>query len=682
MWRALIALALTGVVLAGCKKTETRAPQRSGPGRSPAAATAVAAGMPLYDTAEQYSKACGEAIADARTRLLALETLAGAPTVESVLRPLNEVARLTTNGWNEAVVLERAHPDAEFRDAAEACDRDFSALASDIKLSRPLYERVVAVDVSRADKATQYSHFKLLRDFQRAGVDNDEATRAKIRKLTAEIDQAGQNFDRIMQEDVREIALTPADMAGLPADYVAAHLPAADGKVYITTDYPDYLPFMTYADNDTARMELRIAQRSRGWPENRAYVKTLLAKRFELAQLLGYESYADYAAADKMVQSPERVRRFLDDIARTIAPAVTTETGALLARAQKANPSATALQSWQYAYYAEQERRARYAVDARAVRSYLAFANVRQGLFDLASRLYGVTFRDWDAPVWAPGVAGYEIVRDGKPIGRFYLDLHPRRGKASGNTHIAIWPGLAGKQLPLSVLLCNFPGEADPNALMEHADLVVFLREFARMLHHQFAGNGEWVNNAGAATEWDFADSPAELFEEWAYDWGALKTFAVNVQGKTIPEELVRQLSRARSFGRAIETATQVYYAELSLAYHDRDPAAIDLDGVMRDTEMRFSPFALLPDTHFYANFAHLNGYASNYYGYLWSRAVAADLFSRFAKEGLLNPETGAAYRAAVLEPGGSLPAASLVSAFVGRPFSAEAYRAWLTKEE
>lgn len=680
MWRALVALALAGAVVSGCKKTEK--PEAAGQGGTPPAATAVAAGMPLYDTIEQYEKACEEAVTDLRTRLLAIETLDGARTVETVLVPLNEIARLMSNGWNEAVVLERAHPDPEFRDAAEACDRDFSALASDIKLSRPLYEEVLAVDVGKADAATQFSHFKLLRDFRRAGVDKDEATRAKIRKLTAEIEQAGQNFDRIQQEDVREIAVDPADLAGLPADYVAAHRPAADGKIHITTDYPDYLPFMTYADNDVARMELRIAQRSRGWPENRAYLKTLLAKRYELAQLLGYESYADYAAADKMVQSPERIRRFLDEVSRAIAPAVAEEKGVLLARARKDSPAAAALQSWQYAYYAEKERRERYAVDSKSIRAYLAFANVRQGVFDLAGRLFGVTFRDWDAPVWAPGVTGHEILRDGKPIGRFYLDLHPRRGKAKGNTHIAIWPGIAGKQLPLSVLLCNFPGENDPNAPMEHADLVAFLREFARLLHHQFAGAGVWVNNSGAAAEWDFADAAPQLFEEWAYDWSALKTFAVNVQGKTIPEELVRQLSRARSFGRAIETANQVYYSELSLAYHDRDPAGIDLEAVMREAENKYAPFAFVPDTHFYAGFAHLNGYASNYYAYLWSRAVAQDLFSRFAKDGLLNPETGAVYRDTVLAPGGSRPAAELVASFVGRPFSAEAYRAWLTKGE
>jgi len=682
MWRALVALIMVGAVLAGCKKAETEKPAGAGPGGAPAVATAVAAGMPLFGTAEQYATACEEAITDARTRLLALETVGGARTVESVLVPLNELARLVGNAWNEAVVIERAHPDAEFRDAAEACDKDFSTLASDIRLSRALYENVTAVDVSKADRATQYSHFKLMRDFQRAGVDKDEATRTRIRKLSAEIEQAGQNFERIMQEDVREIALDPTDLKGLPADYVASHPPAADGKIYITTDYPDYLPFMTYADNDVARMELRIAQRSRGWPENRAYLKTLLAKRYELARLLGHETYAAYAAADKMVQSPERMRRFLDEVARTISGPVAKEKEALVARARKADPSAAALQSWQYAFYAEKERRERYAVDTKSVRAYLGFANVRQGVFDLAGRLFGVTFRDWDAPVWALGITGHEILRDGQPIGRFYLDLHPRPGKAKGNAHFAIWAGVAGKQLPLSVLLCNLPGGSDPNALLEHTDLVVFLREFARMLHHQFAGAGQWINNSGAATEWDFADAPADLFEEWAYDWGALKTFAVNVQGKTIPEDLVRQLSRARAFGRAIETATQVSYAELSLAYHDRDPAGLDLEGVMRDVDSTYSPFAPMPDTHFYANFAHLNGYASNYYAYLWSRAVAADLLSRFAKEGTLNPETGAAFRVEVLEPGGSVPASTLVSGFVGRPFTTDAYRAWLTQQE
>jgi thimet oligopeptidase len=677
MLRTLIALAFTAVFIAGCgEKTQAPKPPEGSPAGvpPPAQPDAPAAGMPLYDTVEQYSAACSAALADARARLLALETFEGARTIEGVLVPLNELSRVVSNIWNEAGVIENAHPDAAFRAAAEVCDRDYFKLGAEISLSRALYERVASVDTAKADKATQFSQFKLVRDFKRAGVDRDDATRTRIAKLVAEINQAGQNFDRIIHEDVREIALdSEADLAGLPADYIASHLPGADGKILITTDTADYSAFMAYADSDPARKALRIAQRSRGYPENTAYLKTLLAKRHELASLLGYPSFAAFITEDKMVQSPERAQRFIDEIAHSVAAPVAADKALLLERLRKTDPAATQVQSWQYPYLAEQERLQRYAVDFRAVRSYLGFANVQQGIFDLAERLFGITIKEWDAAVWAPGVTAHEIWQDGKTIGRFYLDLHPREGKAAHVGHYAIWAGIEGKQLPLGVLLFNLPGEGDSHALIEHADLVAFLHEFGHLLHHQFAGHGAWVNNSGIATEWDFAEAPAQLLEQFAYDYATLKTFAVNAQGKTIPEELVGQLNRARKFGEGIDTATQTAYAALSLSLHDRDPAQIDLDAEIVAIDNKYAPFPYVPGTHFYANFAHLNAYSATYYSYQWSLAIARDLFTRLAKEGAANPAVGIAYRKAILDPGGSAPASELVEQFLGRPFTVDA---------
>jgi thimet oligopeptidase len=686
MLRTLIVLALSAAVIAGCgPKPQGPKPLDGSPAGTQPLATpdAAAIGMPLTDTVEQYSAACNAALADARARLLALETFEGSRTIDGVLVPLNELSRVVSNTWNEAGIIEIAHPDAAFRDAAGACNRDYAKLGSEISLSRALFERVAAVDTSKADTATQFSQFKLVRDFKRAGVDKDEATRRRIAKLVAEINQAGQNFDRIIREDVREITLeSEADLAGLPDDFIASHPPGADGTILITTDAADYSPFMAYADSDSARKALRIAQRSRGYPENTAYLKTLLAKRHELASLLGYSSFAAYITEDKMVQSPERVQRFIDEVAQIAAAPVATEKALLLERLRKTDPAATQVESWQFAYLAEQERRERFALDSRAVRAYLAFANVQQGIFDLAERLFGITIKEWDAAVWAPGVTAHEIWQDGKAIGRFYLDLHPRDGKAAQSAHYPIWAGVEGKQLPLSVLFDNLPGEGDPYALIEHAELARFLHEFGHLLHHQFAGHGVWVNNSGIATEWDFVEAPALLLEQFAYDYATLRTFAVNAQGKTIPEELVRQLNRARRFGEGIDTATQTHYAALSLAYHDRDPTHIDLDAELVEIENKYAPFPYLPGTHFNANFAHLNGYSATYYTYQWSLAIARDLFTRFAIESPANPAVSIAYRKAILDPGGSAPATELVEAFLGRPFTVGATSDWLARPQ
>jgi thimet oligopeptidase len=689
MARIVAALACIAVVLAGCGQKTQTPPQKTpiapsapaGPG--PLAPDTGGDAMPLYDTAEQYAAACRAALADARTRLKALETSDGATTVDGALQPANDMWRLIANAWNEANLVENVHPDPAFRKAADDCDQEFAKLSAEINLSRPLYERIAAVDVAHEDAPTQYSLSKIVRDFKRAGVDRDEDTRTKIRAVVEELNTLSQNFSRTARDDVRSIALVSADdLVGLPDDYIAAHPPGLDGKIRITTDYPDYFPFMTYAASDAERKALRIAQRSRGFPQNAETLKAILAKRYELARLLGYRDYASYITEDKMVQSPERAQAFVDQVAKMVKDQVAADKALLLKRLQASDPKATAVEAWQYPYLAEQERKERYAVDAKELRTYFLFAGVREGMFQLTENLFGIEIKDWNAAVWAPGVTAHEIWQDGKVIGRFYLDLFPREGKYKHAAHFPIHPGIEGKQLPLSVLVCNFPGASDPKALMEHGDVVTFLHEFGHLLHAQFAGHGKWANNSGISTEWDFVEAPSQLLEQWAYDYGTLKTFAINAAGQPIPEDLVKQLNRARKFGEGLDTATQTFYAALSLAYYDRDPASFELDPMMIELENAYSPFAYVPGTHFYASFTHLDGYSAMYYTYQWSLAIAHDLFTRFQKGGLDNRELSLAYRKAILDPGGSKPADQLVSDFLGRPFSLDAYRDWLGRPD
>lgn len=640
------------------------------------------AGMPLYDAVEDYVAACNTTIADLRARLSALENYTGPRTIEKVLLPANEMWRQMSNSWNEAGLIQNVHPDPAFRKAAEECDQEFVKLQADINLSRPLYDRIADVDVSHADEATQYSQFKLARDFRRAGVDKDGTTRGKIRALVEEINLISQQFGRAIREDVRGIDIdSPAGMAGLPDDYIAAHPPGTNGLIRITTDTPDYVPFMTYAKSDAERKALRIAQRQRGYPPNNDNLKALLQKRFELAQLLGYPTYAAYITEDKMVATPERAQAFIDDISKIVSARVNADKASLLARLRSTDRDATEVQSWQYPYLAEIERKERYSIDSKELRTYFRFSNVRQGIFDLTERMFGIKIKDWDTPVWAPDVTAHEIWQDGKLIGHFYLDLHPREGKYKHAAHFPIWLGIAGQQLPLSALVCNFSGASNPDALMEHSDVVTFLHEFGHLLHSQFAGRGQWVNNSGVATEWDFVEAPSQLLEQWAYDYNTLKSFAVSAQGKTIPEEMVKQLDRARRFGEGIDTATQTYYAALSLAYYARAPSTLDLDPMMVEIETKYSPFPPVPDTHFYASFGHLDGYSAMYYTYQWSLAIAHDLYSRF-EEAHGDPQVSLAYRKAILDPGGAKPADQLIEDFLGRPFSLDAYRTWLTRAE
>ena len=221
----------------------------------------------------------------------------------------------------------------------------------------------------------------------------------------------------------------------------------------------------------------------------------------------------------------------------------------------------------------------------------------------------------------------------------------------------------------MSGLAQNFP-----KGLMEHSQVETFLHEFGHLLHNMFSGTQSWSSIGGMSMERDFVEAPSQMLEEWIWDYETLKKFATNAAGETIPRELVEKMSRARHFGRATGTATQIYYANLSLNFYSQEPGSFELDDTMQSLAKKYAAYPHVQDTHFYANFGHLNGYSSNYYTYQWSLSIATDLFSRFEKEGLRNKDVADEYRRKVLEVGGSKPAAEFVSDFLGREFTTDSY--------
>jgi thimet oligopeptidase len=233
------------------------------------------------------------------------------------------------------------------------------------------------------------------------------------------------------------------------------------------------------------------------------------------------------------------------------------------------------------------------------------------------------------------------------------------------------------------VLVCNFadPALSSP-ALLDHDDVVTLFHEFGHLMHHLLGGSQQWIGFSGVATEWDFVEAPSQMLEEWAWDPATLALFARHVENDgPIPAELVGRMRAASEFGKGTHTRHQVFYAQLSLAYHLADAQTLDLTATMTELQRRYSPFPHVPGTHFFASFGHLQGYSAMYYTYLWSLVIAKDLLSEFQRSGLLDAETSRRYREAVLVPGGSRDAADLVEAFLGRPYGFEAFAAWLNRD-
>jgi thimet oligopeptidase len=652
---------------------------------------AVAAGgnPPLFYSdrpdAAAFRAQCEAEIGNAQEALGRVLAVQGRRTIENTLSPYNEMMLHADNAAYMAGLMESVHPDSIYRTAAEAMTQKAQKFLSDATLNRGLYDAVRAVDVKKADGDTRFMVERALRDFRRAGVDQDEAARNRIAAIRDQLVLIGQEFDRNIRNDSRKITLDHAsDLDGLPEDFIRAHPAGPDGKITISIEYPDRFPVMKYAKNAEVRRRLTLESRNRAYPQNMAVLDSLLVKRYELARLLGYKTWADYVTEDKMIRTPRRASEFLDKVGALVAGQSKREYEVYLKRKREDVPDAKAVENWEVGYYANLIRKRDYDIDAQAVRPYFAFDKVKQGVLDVTSRIFGVTYKRIDgAVVWDPSVEAYEVYEGDRLLGRFFFDLHPRPGKFNHAAQFTIRQGCAGIQMPEAALVCNLPG-GKPNdpGLMEHGDVVTFFHEFGHLLHTIFAGGQRWEPLAGISTEWDFVEAPSQMLEEWAWYPSSLQTFAKHYQtGEPIPAATVDRMRRADAFGRGIDRGYQTYLSEISLHLYDREPSLVNSDSVVARAEREIVPFPPVPNTHMQCAFGHLDGYSAIYYTYLWSQVIAKDLFSRFDREHLLEPTVPTRYRKTVLAPGGSRTAQTLVHDFLKRDFNTKAFDAYVREE-
>jgi len=533
------------------------------------------------------------------------------------------------------------------------------------------------MDLSGVDAKTRRFVELALRDFRLAGVHTDDVTRARIRALSDEITALEQAYARNITADVRSITVeSRQDLSGMPADWIDAREKGEDGTFRVTTDYPDYLPFMRYSQRDDLRRALFIQFNTRGYPANREVLARLLSSRNEIARLQGFENWADRAAADKMIGDGSRAREFIDEALAIVRPRAEADYAQLLERLRQDDPRAERLEAWQVPYVTDRLRGDRFQVSGEELRQYFEYRRVRDGIFQLTTDLFGIHIRERrGAEVWHDSVEAYEFVDDGRVLGRFYLDMHPREGKSKRASHIYYRVGVADRRIPESALVCNFPGGNGAAAKLEHRQVESFLHEFGHLVHYHLRFHQPWV--AISQPERDFIEAPSQLLEEWLYDPETLGRFAVNDAGKPIPPDLVSRTREARMFGEALRLQGQLNLADLSLSLHDRSPASFEVNALYTEISLRNAVVPHVPEAHKYANFGHLGlaEYSASYYTYVWSQAIADDMFTRFREAGLRDRDTAMAYRRLVLEPGGSIPANELVAAFLGRPFNLEAFQ-------
>lgn len=637
--------------------------------------------------AAAFEKTMDERLASAQLFLDRLLAVKGKRTIENTLTLYDEILIHLDTAGNQAGLMAIAHPDKSLREAAEKVTQKVSSFGTALSLNRGVYDALSALDLKATDAATRFYVERTLRDFRLSGVDKDEATRARITALRDELVLIGQDFDKNIRSDVRTVTINDvSELDGLPADYISRHKPDASGVITLTTDYPDALPIFTYAKSEDLRKRMYIAYNNRAYPQNIDVLNRLISRRFELANLLGYTTWADYITANKMIGNAKNASDFIDKIVTASEAKAKREYAALLARKQQDVPGSTVVNPWEKSYWSELLRRSDYNFDSQKVRPYFSYSNVKKGVLDVTSTLFGLTFKQVkNAPVWYPDVECWEMFENGKLIGRFYLDMHPREDKFKHAAEFVVRTGVLNRQIPEATLECNLPGgDASDPGLMEHDDVVTFFHEFGHLLHELLAGRQRWIGIAGISTEQDFVEAPSQMLEEWVWDPKTLATFAKHYKtGEPIPGELVKQMKRASEFGKALGVRRQMIYAKLSLSIYNRDPKLVNTDTMVAELTKKYEPFPFLEDTHFQTAFGHLDGYSAVYYTYMWSLVIAKDLFSQFDKSNLLAPGDAALrYRTKILARGGSAPARVLVEDFMGRPIEFKAYEDWLNEEE
>jgi thimet oligopeptidase len=668
-----------------------------GPRRSaPVVEPVVSDADPLLPalSVEGVKRVCDEHLAAAQAFVDGIKALKGAPqselTYDAALGRFDRAVLETLEAGQVPYLMAVAHPDAAVREAAKLCEPKTEKFNTALYLDADLAAVLQAYAAKNEPLVGERKRLleDVLRDFRRNGLTLPPDKQQELRRLNEEITKLGQEFEANIANAVGKIELQPKQLAGLPPDYVAKHKPNKAGKIEITTDYPDYFPFVTYASDRRAALELYVTFTNRGGQENVQLLERLLKRRHEKANLLGYATWADYAIEPRMARTAKTVKDFLAEVREAVkAPAKVEFADLMRVHVKLGGKREDKLPPPERYFLSDRVKAEKFKFDSKALAPYFEVSAVVKGLLAITAKMYGLEYRAVPTTatnVWHPDVTEFDVVAEGKTVGRFYLDLYSREGKYK---HAAMFPLRTPARLPdgrylapIAALECNFPkasgGGAEP-ALLSHEEVVTFFHEFGHVLHHLLT-RSELATYAGTNTVRDFVEAPSQMFEEWAWSREVLDLFARHHKtGATIPDDLWKAMKAARTFGRALDTQRQVFLATIDQELHTRAPG-FDSTRVVEEVEDATDSFAYVKGTHFQSSFGHLIGYDAGYYSYQWALALSRDVLTRFKKEGLLDAKVAAAWRDEVLSKGGGVDERALVRTFLGREPSNAAYFAYL----
>ena len=655
-------------------------------------------GAPQFDKIENehYLPAFEQGIAEAKAEIDAIVANQEEPTFENTIEAMEYAGQTLNKVASIFYAVMEAHTDETKQEIAEKISPMLTEYSMYVSLNNDLFQRVKAVYEKKDELGLDKDQMTLLEDnyksFVRGGANLSDEDKAVYSKLSEELSLTTLQFSKNVLAATNAYTLNITDsteLGGLPefVKTMAAETAAEKGLEgwAITLDYPSYGPFLKYSTNRELRKQVWMAYNTRaigGDNDNTEIVKKIVDLRIKIANILGYETYADYALENRMAKNKQTVDEFVMQLLEPSMAFAKKDVADVLAYAKKNGFQEKELQPWDFSYWSERYQEAEYSLSAEELKPYFQLESCIDAVFGLATRLYGITFEERnDIPVYHEDVKVYEVKDvDGSHLSLFYADFFPRASKRGG----AWMTDFRGQSVrdgveyrPFVTIVCNFTKPtADAPSLITHDEFTTFLHEFGHALHGMLA-KGRYPSLTGTSVSRDFVELPSQIMENWAYEPEYLNSFAKHYQtGETIPAELIEKIVAAKNYLAAYGQVRQLHFGYLDMAWHSLKE--VPSVSTVEFEQSVLAPWGVLPAAEgaaFSTSFSHIfsGGYSAGYYSYKWAEVLEADAFSLFKEKGIFNTEVADSFRKNILEMGGAEDEAVIYRNFRGHDPKPEA---------
>jgi len=612
-------------------------------------------------------------------------------TFENTAKPLDEVFALSNLAIAQRVfeALELLSPDDAIRNTAHNAYISIQAFWVDhVSSNKDLFNALITYAAESNEQLSDQERYFLnntLDSFKREGLALPDETLQLVNALRKELATLCADFDRNIAQDNSSIMVTRQELTGLEDDFINTLGQTAEGLYKLGVDYPTYFRIMENCTAPQTRKKLYLAFNNRAYPINDTLLKTIIQKRDELAQLLGYLDFAHCDIDDQMAHTPEKAQEFINELAQKAAQKLKREI-VLLATNLPESVTLTEngqIQPWDFLYLENNYKKTHFNIDEQKIAEYFPMEKTIQELLDIYHQFFSINFKTVKSSgLWHEDVTVIQVFdQKNELLGTLLLDLYPRANKYSHAAHTTIIPSTYkknGSRIPdVSIVIANFckPTATQPS-LLKRSEVQTFFHEFGHALH-AILGATEVASLSGTHTKTDFVELPSQMLEEWLTDKDMLKKVSCHyITQQSLPDDIIDTIIKLKNLTSGYFVTRQAYLSSIALVYFGSNTTTTkDPQDIMKHLFTTMIPYiAYNEDNHFYTSFGHLTGYGAKYYGYLWSKVFALDLFATIKQHGLLNPEIGQKYIKEILSKGGAQDPNKLLYNFLGREPNAQAF--------